>query len=463
MTRQMLLSAFVMSTVSHVVPGLWRHPEDLSSRYTDLSYWTELARLLDGAGFDMLFIADALGQVDVYGGRPDAALRAGLQSPLGDPIPAISAMAAVTERLGFGVTQSTTYEQPYALARRFTTLDHLTRGRIGWNVVTSLLDSAARSLGLGGRQLPHDLRYDRAQEFMEIVYRLWESSWEDGAVVRDRTRGIYIDPAKVHPIHHDEKFFQVSGAHLAEPSPQRTPVILQAGSSPRGREFAARNAEIVFMPAPRPDIARKNVHAIRTRAEELGRDPRSIKCITVLSIVTGADDAEAQARLRDFKRFYDVEGALAHFSAATGVDWSGHPLDEPLEYVTTDAGRTALAVFTRQDPTRKWTLRQIVDPAHGLGWATSIIGGPKTVADELERWIDEGDLDGFNLSYVISPGTFQDFITHVLPELRRRGRVPEQPEAAGTLRERVFGPGGPLLPDGHPGAAVRRPEPDPVI
>ena len=223
-----------MSTASHGNFGMWRHPDDRTSDYTGLRYWTELATLLDAGGFDLLFIADAVGQLDVFGGDASAALARGVQTPVTDPLLAVSAMAAVTERLGFGVTVSTTYESPYLLARKFSTLDHLTGGRIGWNIVTSLLDSAARNIIGRDRQIPHDERYAMAQEFVEVAYKLWEGSWEDDAVVRDRNHGVYTDPSKVHPINHQGPYFNVPGAHLVEPSPQRTPVSVPSRDVHRG-------------------------------------------------------------------------------------------------------------------------------------------------------------------------------------------------------------------------------------
>ncbi len=215
-----------MSTVSHGNYGLWRHPDDRASDYTKLGYWVDLARLLDEGGFDLLFLADAVGQLDVYGGGADAALSHGVQTPVTDPLLVVSAMAAATSRLGFGITVSTTYESPYLLARKFSTLDHLTDGRIGWNIVTSLLDSAARNILGRSRQIPHDERYVRAQEFVDVTCKLWEGSWEDDAVRRDRLGGVYTDPAKVHDIGHAGAYFSVPGAHLVEPSPQRTPVLV---------------------------------------------------------------------------------------------------------------------------------------------------------------------------------------------------------------------------------------------
>lgn len=257
MTR-IYLNAFDMACVGHQAAGLWRHPDDQGYRYRELGYWTELARTLEAGGFDALFLADVLGVYDVYGGSRDAAVADAAQVPVNDPTLAVSAMAAVTETLGFGVTVSLTYEQPYALARRLSTLDHLTEGRVAWNIVTSYLDSAARNLGLDA-QIPHDERYEISEEYLEVCYKLWEASWEPGAVVRDRDRGVFTDPARVHDIEHKGRYFSVPGPFLCEPSPQRTPVLFQAGASPRGVRFAAAHAEAVFVSGPTPEIVAKPV------------------------------------------------------------------------------------------------------------------------------------------------------------------------------------------------------------
>jgi hypothetical protein len=220
-----------------------------------LDYWTSTAKTLEQGCFDGLFIADALGVLDVYGGTAEQTLAHGVQTPTDDPLLTISAMAAVTRHLGFAVTVSTSYELPYAFARKMTTLDHLTKGRIGWNIVTSALDSAARNLGLT-RQVPHDERYAIAEEFMQVVYQLWEASWQDDAVVADRRRGIFVDHRKVRRIAHAGKYFSVPDFALSEPSIQRTPALFQAGTSAAGRAFAARHAEGIFLSVPKAGMAR---------------------------------------------------------------------------------------------------------------------------------------------------------------------------------------------------------------
>ncbi len=275
MTSPIRFNAFQMNAASHQSPGLWRHPRDSSHRYTDPDHWTELARLLERGLFDGVFLADVLGVNDVYAGSADAALRHGVQAPLNDPLALVPLMAGVTEHLGFGVTCALTYEHPYPFARRISTLDHLTRGRIGWNIVTGYLNSAARNLGLP-QQLGHDDRYDVAEEYMEVVYKLWEHSWEDDAVQRNRASGLYTDPAKVHPIRHHGVHYQVPGFHLCEPSPQRTPVLYQAGTSPRGKAFAARHAECAFVSGPTPAVISRYVRELRAAVAQAGRDPAGL-------------------------------------------------------------------------------------------------------------------------------------------------------------------------------------------
>jgi len=448
------LSAFDMTCVGHQSPGLWRHPDDQSHRYNDLGYWTELAKLLEKGLFDSLFIADVLGVYDVYQGSAEAAVREAAQIPVGDPLLAVSAMAAVTGHLGFGITVSSTYEQPYNLARKFATLDHLTNGRVGWNVVTSYLDSAARNLGLE-RQVPHDERYARADEFLQVCYKLWEGSWEDGAVRRDKQAGVFADPARVHPVGHKGRHYTVPGVFLSEPSPQRTPLIFQAGSSASGLEFAARHAEAVFFSETRPEVLKPKVRKIRETAERMGRDPAAIAMIPLLTVVTAATDEEAKAKYADYRRYASYDGALALYGGWSGLDLSGYEPDQPLRYVETEAVRSAVEGFTTADPARDWTPREIARFLGLGGRGPVVVGGPAAVADEMERWVAEADVDGFNLAYVITPGTFADVIEHVVPELQRRGSYRTAYEGT-TLRENFLGAGQQRLRDDHPGARFRR-------
>jgi long-chain alkane monooxygenase len=449
-----VLSAFTMSTVSHGNFGLWRHPADQTWNYTDIRYWVELAKLLDSGGFDVLFIADAVGQLDVFGGDATAALTRAVQTPVTDPLLAVSAMAAATERLGFGITVSTTYEAPYLLARKFSTLDHLTGGRIGWNVVTSLLDSAARNIIGREHQIPHDERYAMAQEFVEVTYKLWEGSWESDAVLRDRVGGVYTDAAKVHNIGHEGRYFSVPGAHLVEPSPQRTPVLFQAGTSTAGREFAARNAELVFASDPRPEVLHANIDDVRRRAAAHGRRPDSIKFITSIEVVVDSTDSAARTKADELSAYHDLESGLVLLSALSGVDWSEYGVDRPIEQFDTDASRSILAAVDDPNVRQRLTLRDYVGGLGGFG-GELFVGSPVTVADELEAYAERAGVDGFNIVYHTTPGTFADVANYLIPELQRRGRA-RQPADPTTLRQRLFPGGTAVLPDDHPAAEFRK-------
>lgn len=445
------LNAFDMTCVAHQSPGLWRHPDDQSHRYKDIDYWTDLARLLERGGFDSLFIADVLGVYDVYQDSAVPSIVGADQIPVNDPLMQVSAMAAVTKHLGFGITVSSTYEQPYAFARKMSTLDHLSKGRVGWNIVTSYLESAARNLGLGN-QVPHDQRYEVAEEFLEVCYKLWEYSWDDDAVVRDQVAGVYVRPDGVRAIGHKGPYFEVPGYHLSEPSPQRTPFLFQAGASPRGRLFAARHAEGIFIGGTSPEVLRPQVDDIRRLAEAEGRDPRSVKVFPLVTVVTAATDDEAAAKYRDYLRYASYDGALALYGGWSGLDLSGYDPGQPLKYVETEAVRSAVSAFTTADPERSWTPREIANWVTVGGMGPVIVGGPATVADELERWADEADIDGFNLAYAVTPGTFEDLVKYVVPELRKRQRVRTRYDGT-TLRENLLGQ--PRLRNDHSGARYR--------
>ena len=445
-------NAFQMNAAGHQSPGLWTHPADTSHRYTDAGHWVELAQLLERGGFDALFLADVLGVYDVYAGSVDAALRHGVQVPLNDPLALVPLMAYATRHLGFGVTAALTYEHPYTFARRISTLDHLTKGRIGWNIVTGYLDSAARNLGLD-QQPGHDARYDLADEYLDVVYKLWEKSWDDDAVVRDKTRGIYTDPARVHPINHRGRHYSVPGIHLCEPSPQRTPLLYQAGASPRGVAFAARHAEATFVSGPSKKIVKQYVDQARAATTAAGRDGAALLVYAQALIVTGATEAEARARLADYESHVNIEAALTLLSGWTGVDFSKLDLDATIDYIDTDAGRSALASLSAADPSRTWTVRAAAQFIGLGGRGPVIVGDPAQVADQLDSWMRDTGIDGFNLAFAVAHDSMRDVVDLIVPELQARGRY-RTAYAGGTLREQLFG-AGPHLPDNHAGRQVR--------
>ncbi|MFT8775353.1 MAG: LLM class flavin-dependent oxidoreductase [Gluconacetobacter liquefaciens] len=449
------LNAFDMNCVSHQASGLWRHPRDRSGTYNTIRYWTDLARLLERGLFDGLFLADVLGVYDVYGGNADAALRNASQVPVNDPAMLISAMAAVTENLGFGLTSTLSFEPPYPFARRMSTLDHLTQGRIGWNIVTGYLDSAARGTGQA-RQVAHDTRYDIADEYLHLVYRLWEESWQDDAVLRDAARGIFTDPAKVRRIVHEGEYFKLDAIHLCEPSAQRTPVLYQAGASSRGRAFAARHAECVFVAGPSAAVVANAVGDLRARARQEGRHAGDPLIFSLLTIITGPDDEAAQAKWQEYRRYVSLEGALTLLSGWTGIDFAQYAPDDPVRHIRNDAIHSAVDALTVEDPGRVWTVRELAEHAAIGGMGTTIVGGPERVADLLEEWVVRTGVDGFNLAYAVTPESFADVVEYVVPVLQRRG-IYKRDYRPGTLREKLFGRGDRLGVD-HPASRVRHTE-----
>jgi FMN-dependent oxidoreductase (nitrilotriacetate monooxygenase family) len=448
MKREIRFNAFDMACVGHIQQGMWTHLRDRSAEYLSLDYWMGLARLLEEGLFDGLFLADVLGIYDVHGGNGDAAIRNAVQVPLIDPMLLVPAMAAATTHLGFGVTCNLAWESPALMARRFSTLDHLTKGRIGWNIVTGYLDSAARAMGLD-RQMAHDDRYDLADEYMEILYRLWEESWAADAVKRDRARGIYADPARVKRITHQGRQYRLDAPHLVEPSPQRTPVLYQAGASDRGRGFAAQHAECVFLNGgPKPHVA-KLVADLRARAA-----PRPIRVFVGATLIIGRTRAEAEAKLAEYRQHASIEGALVHASASLGIDLARFaPDDELPEAGQSQAIRSNVEALRAAAP--RATKRALIDRMVLGSRQPPIIGSVEEVAEELIAWMDQADVDGFNLSRTVTPECLEDVVRLLVPALQERGRY-KRGYAAGTYREKLFG-AGPLLVAPHPAAGFRQP------
>ena len=448
-TRKILLNAFDMNCVGHIQHGLWTHPRDRSVDYATLPYWTSLARTLERGLFDGLFIADIVGVYDVYQRNVDLTAREAIQLPVNDPMLLVSAMAAVTRHLGFGVTVNLTYEAPYLLARRFSTLDHLTGGRIGWNIVTGYLESAARAMGLQA-QLPHDERYDRADEYLDVLYKLWEGSWDDGAVRRDKAARVYADASRIHAVSHHGKYFDVEGIHLSEPSPQRTPVLFQAGASGRGQRFAARHAECVFIAATTPAEAARSVKSLREALVEAGRRPDDVKVFMAASVVVAPTAAEARDLLADYRDHASREAGLAHFAAGTGIDFGRYGLDEPVDYTPGNA----IQSHARAAQEGGWTRRRMLE-MFSLGSRYPVISGDAAqVADQLQGWVAETGVDGFNLARTVVPECHEAFVDLVVPELQDRGAYKTAYED-GTLRRKLHGDAD-RLPARHAAAAFRR-------
>jgi FMN-dependent oxidoreductase (nitrilotriacetate monooxygenase family) len=449
--KQLIVNLFEMACVSHITHGLWTLPGNRRTRYKDLDYWTELAQTAEAGGIDGIFLADVIGTYDSFRGDHATAVREGMQIPNLDPLLLVPAMAAVTRHLGFGVTFSTTYEPPFAFARRMSTLDLLTRGRIGWNIVTSYLPNAARNFGLAG-EVPHDRRYEIADEYLDVLYKLWEGSWDDDAVVADAENGVYADPGKVRYVNHEGENFRVAGPHLGEPSPQRTPLLFQATGSPAGTAFAGKHAEVVFTGGRTTADFRRNADTMSDAAERNGRPRDAIRFIAQAGVVVGRSDAEVSRRLELYRRATSLDGILAH--SGFPLDLPALPKDAVVADIVTDAQRRdprlAAAIAARS------TVGELIDDVAGSRHDRFFVAGtPSVVADEIEAWLDEAGLDGINLRQYHSYDTLRDFTELVVPELRRRGRIRDGYAPGETLRERVFGPGHARLPEEHAGARYR--------
>jgi len=448
--RRLLLNAFSMNCVSHIQQGLWRRDDTRQLEYASLDPWVDLAKILEKGYFDALFLADVIGVYDVFRGGAETAMIEAMQIPVNDPALLIPAMAYATEHLGFAYTSSVLQMPPFTFARQASTLDHLTRGRVGWNIVTSYLRTAGTNLGFGELP-PHDERYSRADEYLDVVYKLWEGSWEEGAVLRDRARGRYSDPTKIHPIHHRGIYYEVEGPHLAEPSLQRTPVLFQAGTSTRGRTFAAQHAECVFFVESFQGVRgpASAVRDIRQQAAALGRDPDGMRFFQGLSPVVGGTETEAKAKANEYIEQLSMDGALAHISGTIGVDLGAIDLDLPLQSMQTRAMRGWAKGIIEAEPDKTKTFRDLI---RARTVERFIVGTPEQIADGLQAWFEAG-VDGFNITYNVTPGTFVDFIDAVVPELQARGLM-QREYVPGTLREKLFGHA--RLPAAHPAAAYRR-------
>ncbi|QRM57223.1 LLM class flavin-dependent oxidoreductase [Sinorhizobium sp. BG8] len=450
MTRAIRFNAFDMNCVGHQSPGLWAHPRDKSWKYKDLDYWQDLARTLERGIFDGIFIADVIGYYDVYKGSNYHAIHQAAQIPVNDPLQLAAPIALATEHLGIGITASTSFEHPYTFARRIATADHHSKGRVGWNIVTSYLESGAKNIGEGGLRR-HDNRYDVAGEYVEVLYKLLEGSWEEGAVVRDGDKRIFTHPEKVHEIGHKGKYFDVPGYSLTEPSPQRTPVLYQAGASGPGKSFAAQHAECVFVAAPTKSVLKAYVAEIRQRAAAAGRDPSKVYIYTLLTIITDETEEKAQKKFEEYKSYVSYDGSLVFMSGWSGIDFGQYAPTDLVKKVETNAIQSVVEHLAGGD--KSWTIDELAQFGGIGGLGPVIVGSPERIADILQEWVEDTDVDGFNLAYAVTPDSFEDVVNFIVPELQKRGAYPTAYKP-GTLREKLFGDG-PYLPASHPGAGYR--------
>lgn len=415
MPKMIHLSGFMLFSPAPHTQLSWVYPrEKIRHVWHSVQYWEEIAQTLERGLFDSFFFADG------WGGGGEIGTRYALQFPTHDPVILIGRLAAVTQRLGFAVTMSTSFYPPYMAARKLATLDHVTEGRIGWNVVNSLNTAEARNFGME-ELLPHDERYDRADEYMEVCNQLW-NSWEPGAVLMDMENRIFADPKKVHRIDFEGKYFKCMGPLNVIPGPQGRPVIFQAGASPRGREFAVRHAECIFGAGAGAEGMREFSDDIAARAEAAGRDPRQLKIIWGAQPIVAASESEARERQQEIVERIPLEAGLATMAGHFNVDLSKVDIDTPVSRLPEiDGTRGMLAIYTRDgaDPTLREIARGYLNLAAG-----NLVGTPKQVADVLQHLIEDGGGDGFQLTPAwYAPDYYRDIVDLLIPELRRRGCV----------------------------------------
>lgn len=433
--RHIHLAGFLIAGPVVHSHALWRHPLTTRS-FTDPRLYLETARILEDGLFDFLFFADRLAVSDQLHGSRELAFRYGSQDAARlDPLPVISFLAAQTSRIGLGVTRSTTYYEPNHIVRSFTTLDHLSAGRGAWNVVTSMNDSEGRIFG-HAHHMEHDQRYDRADEFMEVAFRLWRS-WEPDALVLDKENGVFADPAKIHAVDHKGPFFAVEGPMNMPPGPTGHPVIIQAGSSGRGRRFGARWAEAIFTINRSIEEARAFRADVRQQVEAQGRSPDSCRILTAVMPFIGGTEAEAIAKRDAHNALARPELGIVTLSSQLNFDFGAYDLQTSVAALAADAAlpapvREKLASFTDHAATLE-----------GLGrmWSSSVrvpqlVGTGRQVAESLAAWFEAGACDGFVISPAYLPGSFAEFAEAVIPELQKRGLF-RRAYAGTTLREHL--------------------------
>lgn len=415
MKRELHLNLFIQSRGHH--EASWRHPDASPMALTDIRYYQDLARRAESGLFDSIFLADQL----ALGDDVARAARTWLE-----PITVLAAVAVATSRIGMIATASTTYTEPFNLARQFASLDHISNGRVGWNIVTSWLAAAARNYG-GAGQLSHADRYVRAEEFMAVVKGLWDS-WSDDAIVDDRASGLYARPESIRPIDHKGDYYEVAGPLNLPRCPQGRPVLVQAGSSDTGRRFAARHAEAIFTAQMEKPAAQAFYTDLKAHVAAEGRSPDQTLILPGLSPVIGATEAEAERLLRELNDLTDPEVGRKRLSGRFGGhDFSQLPLDRPLtpedfpDPDTVEAARSRTEVILSLVRRRKPTLRELLGYLAGARGHYVTAGTPEQIADLIEDWFTDGAADGFNVMPPVLPSMLDVFVAEVVPLLQRRG------------------------------------------
>jgi FMN-dependent oxidoreductase (nitrilotriacetate monooxygenase family) len=434
---QLTLVAFMQASNVTVYSGSWRYPS-ATHDFLDLRYYQRVARVLEEGTFDLMFFDDRLAMPSIYGGSPADAVRYGARPIKLDLTAVLGVAAAATEHLGLGATYSTTYYPPFHVARTFATLDHLSGGRAAWNVVTTVNDAEARNFGVE-QHLGHDERYDRAEEFIEVVAKLWDS-WGDDALVMDRESGIFADPDQVRELNHAGKYFSVQGPLTVPRSPQGRPVIIQAGQSGRGQQFAAKWADLIFTGDPTRAIAEEHYRNQKALIAALGRDEDAVRVLPMVYTIVGETESIAKEKEEIFlNQLVHPQASLALLSEVTNYDFSGHSLDDLVtdELIDSVSGiRGLVQGVKRHVGDGQLTLRVLASHRATLLQGPRFVGTGAQVAEQMQDWYDSRVCDGFVIAATHLPGAFEDFVRLAVPELRRRGVFRSQ-YTGKTLRENL--------------------------
>jgi FMN-dependent oxidoreductase (nitrilotriacetate monooxygenase family) len=433
--RQMALIGFLQAQNCSNFAASWRHP-DSRTDFTSPDFYAHIARVLEDGRFHLAFFDDRLGMPEYHGGNYDDAIRYGIRCVKLDPIATMMPMIMATEHLGLGGTMSTSYYEPFHVARMFGTLDLMSKGRIAWNIVTSLNDTEARNMGRE-TVIPHDIRYDRADEFLEVVLGHWDT-WEEDAIKLDRTSNTFADPAKVHRLDHKGEFFSSRGPFTVPRSNQGHPVLIQAGQSGRGRKFASDWAELVFVVYPNLETAKTSYAELKAQAAASGRGPDDMRIAHLITPVVGETLAEAEDKRALLETLPTEADSLMLLSEVFNFDFGSKPLDEPFsaQELESMSGLQAYRDRVLQVRGPNPTIRDFIEVTQRGRLRDPVVGTGKMIADMMEEWFTTPACDGFVISASCVPGTYEDFVRHVVPELQKRGlHMKDYPGK--TLRENL--------------------------
>ena len=433
--RQIHFVAFLQAQNCTTIPASWRHPDARTDTYSP-EYYQHIARVLEAGKFDIGFFDDRLAMPDMFGSDHAHTVENGIRCVKMDPMACLMTMAAATSRLGLGATYSTTYYEPFHVARLFQTVDLMTKGRAAWNVVTSVNDNEARNMGLSGA-MDHDTRYDRADEFLEVVLGHWDS-WDDDAIAADKKNNLYAHPDKVRRLDYQGQFMSSRGPFTVPRSPQGHPVVIQAGMSGRGQQFAARWGELLFVVYHDLEAGKQSYARMKQAAADVGRDPDTMKICSLFYPVVGATRMEAEDKQAAYEKLPNDMDQLSLLSEALNYDFSRKAIDEAFteEEIDNIAGMQSMRDRVVDVVGRNPTVRDFMQVTGRGLLRDAWVGGPKDIADRIEEWWSAPASDGFVVGPTHQPGCFEEFVKYVVPELQKRG-IYRKDYTGPTLRDHL--------------------------